>query len=152
MLQIPTTTDPNDRLMGMRAVEATNAALARHTKATIIAAKWNDKGNCIAISHPDFTATDLVLFGNTIATIITGQDDIKCTATPDRKWHWIILNRVDTGKTDIDKDIELTQFQGCHPEEILKELQTNNPSLAMTTIMEARWLTCCESKCGFGSE
>ena len=141
VLQIPTTADPNDRLTGMRAVEATNAALARHTKATIIAVKWNDKGNCIAISHPDFTATDLVPFGNTIAAVITGQDDIECTATPDRKWHRIILNGVDTGKTDIDEDIELTQFQGRHPEEILKELQTNNPSLATTTITEARWLT-----------
>ena len=141
ILQIPPTVDPNDRLMGIKAVEATNIALAPHTKATIIAVKWNDKGNCIAISHPDFTATDLVPFGNTIAAAITGQNVIECTATPDKKWHCIILNRVDTGKTDIDEDIELTQFQGHRPEEILKELQTNNPSLATMTIMEARWLT-----------
>ena len=141
VLQIPPTVDPNDRLMGIKAVEATNAALAQHTKATIITVKWNDKGNCITISHPDFTASDLAPFGNTIAAIITGQDNIECTAILDRKWHRIIMNGVDTGKTDIDEDIELTQFQGRRPEEILKELQTNNPSLATTTITEARWLT-----------
>ncbi|KIM52265.1 hypothetical protein SCLCIDRAFT_11925 [Scleroderma citrinum Foug A] len=138
---IPPTVDPNNRLTGIKAVEATNIALAPHTEATIITVKWNDKGNCIAISHPDFTAMDLAPFGNTIAAAITGQNDIECTATPDKKWHCIILNGVDMGKTDIDKDIKLTQFQGRRPEEILKELWTNNPSLATTTIMEARWLT-----------
>ena len=131
--------------MGIKAVEATNIMLASHTEATIIAVKWNDKGNCIAISHPDFTAMDLVPFGNTIAAAITGQNNIECTTTLDKKWHCIILNGVDTGKTDINEDIELTQFQGHRPEEILKELQTNNPSLATTTIMEARWLTCPEN-------
>ena len=141
VLQIPPTVDSNDRLTGIKAVEAANVALAQHTKATVIAVKWNDKGNCIAISHPDYTATDLVPFGNIIAAVITGQNDIECSATPDQKWHRVILNGVDTGRMDIDEDIELTQFQGRRPEEILKELQTNNPSLATTTITEARWLT-----------
>ena len=141
ILQIPSTVDPSDRLGGMKAVEAANAALTPHTKASIIAVKWNDKGNCIAITHPDYNATDLEPFGNIIATAITGTDNIECTATPDRKWHRIILNGVDTGKLDIDDDIELSHFQGRHSSDILKELKTNNPSLATISITEARWLT-----------
>ena len=141
VLQIPPTVDVNDRLTGMKAVEATNAALAQHTKASIIAVKWNDKGNCIAISHPDFTATDLEPHGNIIAAAITGKNDITCTAIPDKKWHRVILNGVDTGKSDIDEDIELSHFQGRQTDDILKELQANNPSMATISITEARWLT-----------
>ena len=125
----------------MKAVEATNAALAQHTEASIIAVKWNDKGNCIVISHPNFTATDLEPLGNIIAATVTGKSDITCTATPDKKWHRVILNGIDTGKSDIDEDIELSHFQGRHSTEILSELQANNPSLATISIMEARWLT-----------
>ena len=141
ILQIPPTVDSNDRLTGMKAVEATNAALAQHTKASIIMVKWNDKGNCIAISHPDFTAMDLVPYGNVIAAAITSKHNITCTAIPDKRWHRVILNRVDTGKSDIDEDIELSHFQGRQSDEILKELQANNPSLATISITEARWLT-----------
>jgi len=141
VLQIPPTVDPNDRLTGMKAVEATNAALAQHTDASIIAVKWNDKGNCIVISHPNFTTTNLEPHGNVITATITGKDDIMCTATPDKKWHRIILNGIDTGKSDIDEDIELSHFQGRHSTEILNELQANNPSLATISITEARWLT-----------
>jgi len=139
--------DPNPhfdshRLTGMKAVEAANAALAQHgTKASIIAVKWNDKGNCIVISHPSLTATDLEPFGNIIAAAITGKNDIACTATPDKKWHRVILNGVGTGKSDIDEDIELSHFQGCQSDEILEELQANNPSLATISILEARWPT-----------
>ena len=141
ILQIPSSIDPNDRLGGMKAVEAANAALTPHTKVNIIAVKWNDKGNCIVITHPDYNATDLEPYGNIVASAITGKDDIECTAAPDRKWHRIILNGVDTGKSDIDEDIELSHFQGRHSSDILKELQTNNPSLATISITEARWLT-----------
>ena len=141
ILQIPSSVALTDRLDGMKAVEATNVALASITKVSIIAVKWNDKGNCIVITHPDYNATDLEPFGNTIATAITGAIDIECTATPDRKWHRVILNGVDTGKSDIDEDIELSHFQGRHPNDILKELQTYNPSIATVSITEARWLT-----------
>ena len=114
ILQIPSPIDLADRLDGMKAVEATNVALAPLTKGTIIAVKWNDKGNCIVISHPDYNATDLEPFGNTIATALTGIPNIECITTPDRKWHRVILNGVDTGKSDIDEDIELSHFQGHH--------------------------------------
>ena len=87
ILQIPPSTDLTDCLDGMKAVEATNAALAPTTNVTIIVVKWNDKGNCIIISHPDYSATDLAPFGNIIATAITGIPNIECIATPDRKWH-----------------------------------------------------------------
>jgi len=142
VLQIPPTVLDHDWLTGMKVVEAANAALVQHSaKASIIAVKWNDKGNCIAISHPNFNATDLEPLGNIIAAAITGKSDITCTATPDKKWHRVILNRVDMGKSDIDEDIELGHFQGCHSDEILHELQANNPSLATISISEARWLT-----------
>jgi len=142
ILQIPPTVVDHDRLTGMKAVEAVNAALAQHgAKTSIIAVKWNDKGNCIVISHPNFTAMDLEPLGNVIAAAITGKNDITCTATPDKKWHRVILNGVDTGKSDIDEDIELSHFQGRHSDEMLQELQANNPSLATISISEARWLT-----------
>ena len=108
MLQIPPTVDSNDHLMGMKAVEVTNAALAQHTKASIIAVKWNDKGNCIAIFHPDFTAMDLVPYGNVIMAAITSKHDITCITIPDKRWHRVILNGVNMGKSDIDEDIELS--------------------------------------------
>ena len=51
------------------------------------------------------------------------------------------MNGVDTGKADIDEDIELSHFQGRHPNEILKELRTYNPSTTTVSVTEARWLT-----------
>ena len=83
VIQIPPTILDHDRLTGMKAVEAANAALAQHgTKASIIAVKWNDKGNCIVISHPSLTATDLEPFGNVIAAAITGKNNIACYHHP----------------------------------------------------------------------
>ena len=125
----------------MKAVEAVNATLTQHTKASIIAVKWNDKGNCVVISHPNFTAADLEPHGNIIAAAITGMNDITCIASLDKKWHRVILNGVDTGKSDIDEDIELSNFQGRQSNDILKELQANNPSMATIHTTEARWLT-----------
>ena len=147
ILQISSLIDPNDRLGGMKAVEAANAALSPHTKVNIIAVKWNDKGNCIVITHPDYNATDLEPYGSIVASAITETNDVECITTPDRKWHWIILNGVDTDKSDIDEDIELSHFQGRHSGDILKELRTNNPSLATISITEARWLTRLETLC-----
>ena len=59
----------------------------------------------------------------------------------------MILNGVDTGKSDIDEDIELSHFQGQQLNKILKELQANNPSMATISVTEARWLTCPEKRC-----
>ena len=122
ILQISSLIDPNDRLGGMKAVEAANAALSPHTKVNIIAVKWNDKGNCIVITHPDYNATDLEPYDSIVASAITETNDVECITTPDRKWHRIILNGVDTDKSDIDEDIELSHFQGRHSGDILKEL------------------------------
>lgn len=58
---------PDQRFSGKEIVDIINSSLKDKTKASVVAVKWNDKGNCVVIAHPSFTAEDLLPYNEDIA-------------------------------------------------------------------------------------
>lgn len=105
-------------------------------KITVNGIKWNTKGNCIVITHPNYTADDLLPFKDAFADLIVGNSNY--SATPDKEWFRILLNSVDTGKSDTE---ELMEFKPQTGAEVLYEMKTNNPSVHNITFkVEPLWM------------
>lgn len=135
---------PERRRSDRKTIDAINTSLKGITNATVVAIKWNDKGNCIVIAHPSFTAEDLLPHEGVIGAALLGDSTREFTAVPDKKWHRILLNGVDTGKADLDTDdvMEMDQFEGRQGQGIQHELKAVNPCLANVNFTEnPRWLT-----------
>ncbi len=62
----------------------------------IVGVKFNTKGNCVAIAHPDTPVERLVTHINKFAKIVAGNSSVN--AHPDTKWAHVVLNCVDTGQ------------------------------------------------------
>ena len=61
----------------------------------ILGIRYNMKGNCIAIAHPDTPVEKLKAHTDKFANIIAGNSSI--TAQLDTKWAHVALHSVDTG-------------------------------------------------------
>lgn len=61
----------------------------------VIGVKFNAKGNCVAIAHPNTPIEKLVTHVDKFAKVVAGNSAVN--AHPDTKWAHVILNRVDTG-------------------------------------------------------
>ena len=77
-----------------------NAILDAHedTKGLrIIGVKYNTKGNCIAIAHPNTPIDRLAKHVEKFANVVAGTSTIN--AHPDTKWAHVVFNGVTTGQT-----------------------------------------------------
>ncbi|KAG2159084.1 Endonuclease/exonuclease/phosphatase, partial [Suillus bovinus] len=124
ILHIETPPDPTQRQKDRGLVEAINERLKEVTKVTVNGIKWNNKGNCIVITHPDYTADDLLPFKDAFADLVVGNSNY--SATPDKEWFRVLLNSVDTGKSDAEDMMEFEPRTGA---EVIYEMKTNNPSV-----------------------
>ncbi|KAG2748257.1 hypothetical protein P692DRAFT_201866437 [Suillus brevipes Sb2] len=124
ILHIETPPDPTQRQKDRGLVEAINERLKEVTKVTVNGVKWNTKGNCIVITHPDYTADDLLPFKDAFADLIVGNSNY--SAAPDKEWFRVLLNSVDTGKSDAEDVMEFEPRTGA---EVIYEMKTNNPSV-----------------------
>ncbi|KAL4062958.1 hypothetical protein V8B97DRAFT_1842648, partial [Scleroderma yunnanense] len=91
-------------LMKRHAVEVINAMINSEIDIRIISVKWNNKGNCIVITNPQYTADNILPFHHLFRPTLMNYSPYK--ALPDKEWHRILLNGVDTGKSDIDDKME----------------------------------------------
>ncbi|KAI6152897.1 hypothetical protein EDD17DRAFT_1765309 [Pisolithus thermaeus] len=94
-------------------VDIINASLKDKTKASVVTVKWNDKGNCIVIAHPSYTAEDLLPYNEEIAKSLLERCALDgWTARPDKKWHRVLIHGMDTGKSEIEDIQDLNDFEG----------------------------------------
>ncbi|KAI6135891.1 Endonuclease/exonuclease/phosphatase [Pisolithus thermaeus] len=133
---------PDQRFSGKEIVKIINSSLKQKTKASVVVVKWNDKGNCIVIAHPSFTAEDLLPYNEDIAKSLLDHRALDgWTARPDKKWHRVLIHGVDTSKSDIDDIQDLNDFRGHSASELEDELLTQNPFMAGIHLMEPpRWI------------
>ncbi|KAL4073002.1 hypothetical protein V8B97DRAFT_2037313, partial [Scleroderma yunnanense] len=134
ILQINNPPVPGACLMGKHMVDAINTALHPEMDVRTIRVKWNNKGNCIVITNPQFTTDDLLPFYHPLGPIIADNSTYK--AIPDKEWHQVLLNGVDTGKSDIDDEMDGLHFQGQDTASIMMELKANNPCMANVTFLK----------------
>ncbi|KAI6015728.1 hypothetical protein PISMIDRAFT_93675, partial [Pisolithus microcarpus 441] len=133
---------PDQRFSGKEIVDIINSSLKHKTKASVVAVKWNDKGNCIVIAHPAFTAEDLLPYNEEIAKSLLDRRALDgWSARPDKKWYRVLIHGVDTGKSDVDDIQDLNDFQGRPASELEDELLSQNPFMAGVHLMEPpRWI------------
>ncbi len=62
----------------------------------VVGVKFNTKGNCVAIAHPNTPIEKLITHVDKFAKVVAGNSAIN--AHPDTKWAHVVLNRVDTGQ------------------------------------------------------
>lgn len=67
----------------------------------VVGVKFNAKGNCIAIAHPDTSVKKLATHVHKFAKVVAGDSTVK--AHPDTKWTRVVLNRVDTGRSHMGR-------------------------------------------------
>ncbi|KAL4065129.1 hypothetical protein J3A83DRAFT_4190559 [Scleroderma citrinum] len=144
ILQINEPPTPETCLMRKHVVEAVNAALHLQTDIKIIRVKWNDNGNCIVITNPQFTADDLLLFHHLLGPILTDNSTYK--AIPNKEWYWVLLNSVNTGKGNINNEMDGCHLQGQDLISVMMELKANNSCMANVTFLENPcWIACPET-------
>lgn len=100
VLEIADAPDVSQRPTPLAARDKINAILqsSADTKdLRIVGVKFNAKGNCVAIAHPDTPVERLVMHINKFAKIVAGNSSVN--AHPDTKWAHVVLNRVDTGQS-----------------------------------------------------
>ncbi|KAI6117804.1 hypothetical protein EDD16DRAFT_1707366 [Pisolithus croceorrhizus] len=77
---------PDQHFSGKEIVNIINSSLKHKTKASVVVVKWNDKGNCIIIAHPSFTAKDLLPFNEDIAkSLLDHQALDRWSTRPNKK-------------------------------------------------------------------
>ncbi len=98
VMEITDALDATQRPTPMEARERINAILqsSADTKdLCVVGVKFNAKGNCVAIAHPDTSVEKLITHVDRFASVVAGKSSVN--AHPDTKWTQIVLNRVDTG-------------------------------------------------------
>jgi len=91
----------------------------------VIAIRWNPQGNCVLYTRSDQQASDLLIFSDTLPSIIApGHNGL---ARKDKKWYKIEIAGIRTGLQDGIKDAFPSQ-------QIHSHLCENNPEYAKTNV------------------
>ncbi|KZS90873.1 hypothetical protein SISNIDRAFT_468120 [Sistotremastrum niveocremeum HHB9708] len=99
VFQLTDPPDPRNRLPPLEVCERINQGLVgagAPDALRVVAARWNNKGNCIILVHEDQKATDLVPYAEHFAHHICGLS--KWEAIPDQAWTRVLVHGVDTGR------------------------------------------------------
>lgn len=134
VMEITDALDASQRPTPMAARERINAILqsSADTKdLSVVGIKFNAKGNCIAIAHPDTPVEKLITHVNRFASVVAGKSTVN--AHPDTKWTQVVLNRVDTG--------QLFMGRPWTREELAEEFNRALSSEGITSMIgQPRWM------------